>query len=87
MTDRGISIIGEKATAFYGLLALRGSVGLELKGLKLSRGRSATAIAKQRFDLPRGWRKEKVYEWLNQHIKEIEESPEFEDIRRNIHVF
>jgi len=85
MSSKGISIVGEKATQFYGLLALRSAVSLELKGLKLSRGRSASAIAKQKFDLPKGWRKERVHEWLEKHIEEVKSSPDFQrEIGNNI---
>lgn len=40
-----------ESIAFFRLAALKGAVGLELKGLKLSRGRSAVAIAKQQYGL------------------------------------
>jgi hypothetical protein len=53
---------------FASMCALKGAVGLECKGLKMSRGRSAVAIAKQRYNL-RG-KPEKIFAQLQQMVED-----------------
>ena len=55
----------------YQLLALRGAVKLESKGLKHSSGRSMTAQARREFNLKRNVPRETVIELINQKIEEI----------------
>lgn len=58
---------------FAQLLALRGAVKLELRGMK-RRGRSASVIAKEMFGMSRGARKQKVLDRLDEEINKIKEA-------------
>jgi hypothetical protein len=56
--------------ALYRLAALRAAVKLEIRGLKASRGRRATVIAREILGLPKSTRKAEV-------LAAIEETLEF----------
>jgi len=56
----------------FRLLALRGALRLEIKGLK-RRGRSVYSIIKEEFGFKGN--KEKVLSQLNQLIKEVKDEP------------
>jgi hypothetical protein len=51
--------------SFFSLLSLRGALKIEVNtGLKHGR-RSASAVAKDRFGLPKSWKKAEVLEFLD----------------------
>lgn len=64
--------------AFFRLLALKGALGLELKGLRRSRGPSAYKIAKQSYGLTGN--KQKVYDQLVAMIEQIQEKHDAESV-------
>lgn len=67
-TNGGTTITGDSID-FLSLCALKGAVHLELKGMRMSRGRSATAIAKERFNIKGS--KQKVYEVLCKMVNDL----------------
>jgi len=72
MSDNLI-VIGKEKVAGYQILALRSALGLEIKGMKHSRG-SAYATIKKRFGFKGN--KQKVYNQLDAWIKENLLSPD-----------
>lgn len=64
----GVVVTGEGVNLFR-LLALKGALKLEIKGMRRSRGPSASAMIKAEF----GWKgsKEKLLEKLEAHISEV----------------
>ena len=66
----GTIVTGHGVDLFV-LMALRAAVKLEEKGIQVSR-RSATAIAKQRFSLPRGTLRSKVIIRINEEIEKTQ---------------
>lgn len=54
--------------ARFQLLALRGAVSLEAKGMK-RRGRSATVCAKEQLGLPRSAKREEVLQKIEELLK------------------
>jgi hypothetical protein len=68
----GFTARGPVATNAVRLFALRSAIRLEMKGLKMSRGRSALAIAKAEFGLSRGTKAEKVIEAIEAKLAEIQ---------------
>lgn len=72
ITGNGISL--------YRLLTLRRAVSLEAKGIKMTRGRSATAIAKSEFGLGRNTPRARVLEAIEAAIKEAQAQLEPGDI-------
>jgi hypothetical protein len=68
--NRGVIATGE-GIALFSLLALRSAVMLEAScpGLKATRGRSATAIAKSRLGLKRGTSRDSVILALDQAVE------------------
>jgi len=57
-----------EAISFYCLLSMRGRIQLEVKGMRCT-GRSTTAIAKDKFALPKSWKKVQVLEFVEALVK------------------
>lgn len=51
MADGGITINTPDGIAFYRLAALKGALDLQKKGMKMSRGMSATQVGKRQYGL------------------------------------
>jgi len=49
----GLVFTGKDGVGLYRLVAMKHAVGMEARGLKMSRGRSWTAVAKKEFGLSR----------------------------------
>ncbi len=64
----GATVLTGDSIDFYVLASLKGAVGLELKGMRMSRGRSACAVAKERYGLKGN--KQKVYDQLCTMVEE-----------------
>jgi hypothetical protein len=60
------------ALTYFQLVSLKGAVKLEAKGMK-RRGKSATMIVRQMFNLPVGTSRDVLVERLEQEIKEFQE--------------
>jgi len=71
MSDELIVIDTPDGIAFASLLALRGAVNLESKGLKRSRRPSALAIARHRLGMPGKPMYTKVLAALDKKIQEM----------------
>lgn len=61
--------------AFYALLSMKARIKLEVAGMRC-RGRSACAMAKDKFGLPKHWRKAVVLEFVTALIELYKEQPE-----------
>ncbi len=57
MSDKAIVVDTPEGIYFYRLLAMRGALKLEMRGLR-RRGRSVASIAKEMFKLPKSCRNE-----------------------------
>ena len=80
-TLRGMStMITGNGIPLFRLLTLRSGVKLEARGMRLTRGRTCTAIAKQEFGLSRGTRRPKVLEAIEAAITAAEAALEPGDI-------
>lgn len=66
---KGATILTGDSIQFFRLASLKGAVGLEIRGIRTSRGRSACAIAKEEFGI-KGSR-QKVYDWLCAKVEEL----------------
>jgi hypothetical protein len=49
--SEGVTVITGKGIDMYGLLALRGALKMQVAGLKMSRGMSATQLGKRKYGL------------------------------------
>lgn len=63
--------------AAFQIIALKGAVKLEMLGMK-RRGRAATVIAREQFNLPKSMSKSKVYEFLVAKVEELIKAREAE---------
>jgi hypothetical protein len=79
MSDTGTLITGS-GIPLYRWLAIKHAIRLEAKGIRLSRGRSATAIAKSELGLKRNLPRAEVLEAVEEKIRELEANLEPGDI-------
>jgi hypothetical protein len=52
-----------EAIEYFALCSMKGRIKIEMSGMRF-KGRSTTAIAKDRFGLPKNWRKAQVLEFV-----------------------
>jgi len=76
VTGTGGTVITGEHTRLFSLITLKQAIVLEGKGVKLSRGFSAMAIAKKRYGLKGGREKiiAQVQAMIDQFIPAVEES-------------
>lgn len=68
----GSHVIQGASCHLYRLKCIAKGIELEAKGMKISRGKSCTMVARQMFGLSTGVSRQVVLERLQQEIKEFE---------------
>lgn len=58
--QNGSHVVTGMGVHIYRLACLRGGIKLEAKGMKLSRGKSCTRVARDMFNLPRATQEELI---------------------------
>jgi hypothetical protein len=80
---RGGTTLTGDSISFYRLCVMRGAVGLELKGIKMTRGPVVWKQAAREFGIKGN--KQAVYDWLDAKVQELRAQQEhIENGRRTV---
>lgn len=80
--SRGGALITGDSISYFALCAQKGAVGLELKGIRMTRGPVVWKRVKAAHGIPGG--KQQVYDWLCAKVDELR--PQQEHIENGIRI-